>query len=161
MKFSHACDHCTIDPCYFLIQGIGNQQSSFHPSVPKGDYHLSISTLGGRENYSPPREDYRLSQPWGIIISHDTEGLSLRGRISTSHYPGDYNSDRGLCPSLPWGIITPKEEYHLSPPWGIITQTEDYHPSLPWEIITPKADYHPSLPWGIITQTKDYHPSPP
>ena len=151
MKCSHACDHCTIDPCYFLIQGIGNQQSSFHPSVPKGDYHLSISTLGGRENYHPLER---------ITASHNPEGLSLRGRISTPHYPGDYNSDRGLCPSLPWGIITPKEEYHFSAPWGIITQTEDYHPSLPWEIITPKADYHPSLPWGIITATEDYHPSP-
>ena len=101
MKCSHACDHCTIDPCYFLIQGIGNQQSSFHPSVPKGDYHLSISTLGGRENYHPLER---------ITASHNAEGLSSLTILRDYHSEeglaplttlGDYNSDRGLCPSLP------------------------------------------------------------
>ena len=127
MKCSHACDLCTIDSCYSLIQGIGNQQSSFHPSVPKGDYHLSILTLGdyhsegGLPPLATPGDYHPLER---IITSHDTEGLSLRGRIVTSRYPGGS--------SLRERISTPTtlRDYHLSLPWGIITQTEDYHPSL-------------------------------
>ena len=173
MKFSHACDLCTQNSCYSLIQEFGNQQSSFHPSVPKGDYHLSISIL--RDYHSerglPPLAilgDYHSLER--IIASHDPKGLSPLTTLRDYHSEEglsslaireDHHSERGLAPPLPWGIITLREDYHLSLPWGIITQTEDYHPLLPWGIITQTEDYHPSLPQGIITQTEDYHPSLP
>ena len=139
MKCSHAYDLCTIDSCYSLIQGIGNQQSSFHPSVPKGDYHLSILTLGDyhSEGGLPPLAipgDYHPLER--IITSHDTEGLSLRGRIVTSRYPGgsslreristpttltDYHSEGGLSPLFTLG------DYHSDRGLSPLTTLRDYH----------------------------------
>ena len=138
MKCSHTCDLCPIgDFCYSLIQGIGNQLSPFHPSVPRRlSLRGRIITSRYRGGLSPPREDYHLSRPWGIITSQDTEGLSLRGRIVTSRDPRgsslrerindpttlrDYHSEGGLSP------LFTQRDYHSDRGLSPLTTLGDYH----------------------------------
>ena len=182
MKSSHTCDLCPIDSCYSLIQWIGNQQSPFHPSVPRRlSLRGRIFNARYRGGLSPPREDYHLSWPWGIITSQDTEGLSLRGRIDISRYLGgsslrekistrttlrDYHSEGGLSPLFTLGDyhsfrgsspLTTLRDYLFERGLSPLTTLGDYHSKTGLVPLTSLADYHSDRGLSPLTTLGDYH----